>query len=322
MKERSIFWPLAMIAAGVLWLLIGMDIIPRTNLWALSHMFPYVLIALGIGMILRAYWRFAGMLVSLLVVGGAVMAVIIAPQLGWDEAPSWGWSVLDIDPELGGAKTGSGVIETKSYSVSDFDAIIVDYPANITVSQGRSESLEIKADDNLLPQLNAEVREGKLYLENTERNWRDRVNPSKTVVVTITVVDLNNIQFPTAGKMLVEGLSVDTLEISVSGAGDVTMQELDAGSLDFNLSGAGNIIVDGTTDRLQLRISGLGNFNGSDLQSQEVVVAISGAGSATVWAEETLDARISGAGSIDYYGSPNVNERISGVGSVHKAGNK
>jgi len=322
MKERSIFWPLVMIAAGVLWLLIGMDIIPRANLWALSHIFPFVLIALGVGLILRAYWRFAGMLVSLLVVGGAVMAVFYAPQLGWDDTPSWGWGVIDLDPELGGAVTGSGVIKTETRQVSDFNSIVIDYPADITVQQGKSESLKIEADDNLLPQLNTEVREGALYFENTERNWRDRVNPSKSVKVTITVVDLNRIQFPTAGKMLIESLKTDSLDISVSGAGDVTLTDMDADSLDFNLSGAGNINIDGATEKLSLRISGLGNFNGSDLQSQEADVAISGAGSATVWAKETLDASISGAGSIDYYGSPDVSERISGVGSVHRIGEK
>jgi hypothetical protein len=322
MKNRSIFWPLVMIAAGGLWLLIGLGTIPRANLWALTHTLPYLLIVLGLGLILRAYWRLAGMLVSLLVVAGAVMAVFYAPRLGWDKAPSWSWNLWNIDPELGGGVAGSGVIETKSYQVADFDAIVVDYPAEITVRQGKSESLEIEAEDNLLPQLSAEVRDSKLYLENIERNWRDRVNPTKPVLVTITVVDLNKVQFPTAGKMLVEGLTTDTLDISVSGAGDVTLTDLDAGSLDFNLSGAGNVDIDGSAKSLHLRISGLGNFNGGDLQSENADVTISGAGSATVWAEEALDASISGAGSIDYYGSPNVSERISGVGSVHQIDDK
>lgn len=322
MKERSIFWPLVMIAAGVLWLLIGMGIIPRANLWALSHTLPFLLIALGAGLILRAYWRFAGMLVSLLVVAGAMMAVVYAPQLGWDDAPSWNWTMWDINPELGGAVTGSGVIKTETRQVSDFNSIVVDYPADITVRQGKSESLEIEADDNLLSQLSTDVRNGSLHLENTERNWRERVNPSKSVVVTITVVDLNNIQFPTAGKMLVDGLKTDSLDVSVSGAGDVTLTDLDAGNLNFNLSGAGNINLDGAAESLNLHISGLGNFNGGNLQSEDADVAISGAGSATVWAERKLSARISGAGSIDYFGSPNVSENISGVGSVHKIGNK
>lgn len=322
MKERSIFWPLVMIAAGVLWLLIGMGSIPQANLWALTHTFPFLLVALGVGMILRAYWRFGGMLVSLLVVVGAVMAVVYAPRFGWDDAPNWRWNMWDLDPEIGGAIAGSGVIKAETRQVSGFDGIAVDYPADVTVMQGKSESLKIEADDNLLPQLSAEVRNGILHFENTERNWRDRVSPSKPILVTITVVKLNRIQFPTAGNMVIEGLQTDSLSVSVSGAGDVALTDLDAGSLDFGLSGAGNINVDGVAKSLQLSISGLGNFNGDDLQSQSANVHISGAGSARVWAEETLDASISGAGSVDYYGSPSVSEHISGVGSVRKAGDK
>jgi len=322
MKERSIFWPLVMIAAGVLWILIGVGTIPRANLWALSHTLPYLLILLGFGLILRAYWRFAGILVSLLVVAGAVLSVVYAPQLGWDNAPSWGWDLWDVSPEVGGGVAGSGIVKSESRKVADFDAIRVDYPAEIIVRQGRSESLKIEAEDNLLPQLSTDVRNGTLVLENSEQNWRDRVNPSEPVIITITVVNLNEVQFPTAGKMQIEGLETDSLTVSVSGAGDMTLTELSAGDLNFNLSGAGNINVDGKSENLRLSISGLGNFNGGDLQTQDAHVQISGAGSATVWADDTLDANISGAGSIEYYGDPNVNEHISGVGSVSKAGNK
>jgi len=323
MKNRSsIFWPLMLIAAGVLWLLISLNIIPRANLWALTHILPYILIVLGLGLILRAYWRFAGMLVSLAVVAGAVAAVVYAPQLGWDNTPSWGFDLWNIDPEIRGAITGSGAIDTATYELDEFQAISADYPANYTVRQGKSESVTIEAEDNLLPQLVADVRDGTLHVENTERNWRDRVNPTKSVVVTITVVDLNRVQFSTAGKMLIEDLQTDSLSLSVSGAGDVNITGLDAGNLDFSLSGAGNINLDGTAENLELSISGFGNFNGGDLEAQSADVHISGAGSATVWAKETLDASISGAGSVDYYGDPSVSKHISGVGSVHRIGNK
>ena len=323
MKEgRSIFWPLALIATGVLWLLIGMGIVPRANLWALTYTLPYLLIALGVGLILRAYWRFAGMLVSLLVVAGAVMAVFYAPQLGWDNPPSWGWNLWEIDPGLGGAVAGSGVVETETRQVAEFQSISAGYPADITIRQGRAESVTIEAEDNLLPQLATEVRSGVLYLENTERNWQERVDPTEPVLVTITVVELENVHFPTAGKLLVDGLQSDSLTISVSGAGDVTLKESEAGELEFNLSGAGNIEANGTCEHLQLSISGLGNFKGGDLECQNAEVHISGAGSATVWAEDRLEASISGAGSVNYYGSPQVSEWISGVGSVSKIGDK
>jgi hypothetical protein len=322
MRERSIFWPLVMIAAGVFWILIGTGVVPSANLWALLQTLPYLLILLGFGLILRAYWRYAGMLVSLLVVAGAVMAVVYAPRFGWDTPPSWSFNLWNLDTGFGGGIAGSGVVNSETRQVSDFNAIVVDYPAEITIQQGKTASLKIEAEDNLLPQLSTEVQSGTLYLKNTEQNWQQRVNPTKPVIVTISVVDLNKIQFPTAGKLLIESLQTDSLAISVSGAGDVTLTDLKASDLNLNLSGAGNLKADGVANRLQLNISGLGNFNGGDLQSQEADVNISGAGNAQVWAEHQLNAGISGAGSIDYYGSPQVSERISGVGNVKKLGDK
>ena len=45
MNQRSLFWPLTLIATGVIWLLVSMNVIPAANLWALTYIWPYVLIA-------------------------------------------------------------------------------------------------------------------------------------------------------------------------------------------------------------------------------------------------------------------------------------
>ena len=56
MKQRSLFFPLALIAAGILWIMIGMGRLPVQNLWALAHIWPFLLIGAGVSLILRTYW--------------------------------------------------------------------------------------------------------------------------------------------------------------------------------------------------------------------------------------------------------------------------
>jgi hypothetical protein len=319
MKDRSIFWPLVLIAAGTLWLLISLGQLPQENLWALTYTFPYLLILLGFGLILRAYWRSAGMLVSVLVIAGAVLAVLYAPQLGWTNMPDWAW----ISPSgIGGSIAGSRNIESESRSVSDFKALSVDYPAEITIKQGDREALTLTADDNLLPQLQTEVRNGRLSIENNERTWGQRVRPSQTVEIVITVVDLEEIDFSTAGKLLVDGLQTEELDIALSGAADMALEEVELEMLVCRLSGAGNINASGRADIVELRLSGFGNFDGSDLESLAAGVRISGAGNATLWVQEFLEASISGAGSVRYYGEPSVERNISGAGSISSLGEK
>lgn len=318
-EHRSLFWPLTLIAAGVLWLMISMGQVPADNLWALTHIWPYVLIALGVGLILRGLWRPLGQVVTVLVVIGAVGAVIFAPQLGWNDGPAFGdWNFGD-GFGIGGER-GSGVIDSETRKVSDFDSIDLDYPAEVIIKQGTTESLTIEADDNLLPQLVSEVRDGTLHIENGERDYGKRVNPSEIVRITITVKNLREVDFSTAGALTVNGLKGDSLSVFLSGAGDVTLNDLDLDKLTVSLSGAGEFSASGSATELNVTISGFGSFDSPNLKTQTANVRISGAGSATVRVEESLDASISGAGSVNYYGSPSVTQAISGAGDVKQVG--
>ena len=152
------------------------------------------------------------------------------------------------------------MIKTETRQVSEFNSIAIEYPADITVQQGQIEICHNRSRRQPAPQLETEVRNGTLNFESNERDWRERVNPSHPVQLTITVVDLSQVKFPSAGKMLIENLKTESLAISVSGAGDIELTDLDVDSLEFNLSGAGNVYADGSAEKLHLRISGLGNF--------------------------------------------------------------
>ena len=315
MKQRSFFGPLLLIAIGVVWLLVSMNVIPAANLWALTRIWPFVLISLGVGLLLSALWAGAGRIVLALVVVGAVLAVIFAPQLGWAGGPNW-----DFDMDFGGSVPGSGKIESETRDVSDFQAISIEYPAQVLVQQGESESVVVEADDNLLPQLSTEMRNGTLYIENNERNWGRRVDPSVPVKVTVTVKDLREINFSSAGELRVENLETDELKLVLSGAGEVTLSKLNARRLESVLSGAGSITADGVADDVKLTISGFGSFEAPELASMTANVHISGAGSANIRVKNELTATVSGAGSVNYLGSPHVVQHISGAGSVKQAG--
>lgn len=321
MKQRSFFFPLALIATGSIWLLTGMGVVPSENLWALTHLWPFLLIGWGLGLILGSFWRFGNVLVSVLLVSGAVLAIIFAPQLGWADATSVNWN-FDIGDEFGGAVSGSGNIKSETRKLASFETLSVGYPANVIVKQGAANSIVITADDNLLKQLSTDIEDGVLKITNAEGNWKDRVSPTKTVEIVITLKDVNKIVLPSAGTLLVSDLKTDSLDLVVSGAGDISLTNLDVTSLEVTISGAGSINADGNAGSLDVRISGFGDFKGGDLQSQIANVRITGAGSATVWPEDELTATISGAGDIRYYGNPTVDEAISGAGNVSELGEK
>ena len=319
-KPRSLFGPLLLIAIGAIWLLTKSGSLPSSNLWALSYVWPYVLIAAGAGLILRAYWRYANLLTDVVIVGGVVMSILLAPTLGWDQ-PSINTFVFDDGFFVGPAKAGSGNVVAETREVDAFHTIELDYPAQVTVMQGSSVSVAVEADDNFLPGLQTRVRNGTLEIFYKTENG-ERVNPSKAVKITVVVKELNEVHINGAGDVNVEGVESDELHIHVSGAGDVELTDIDVNELSVDLSGAGNVVASGDADRFDLTISGLGSFKGQDLHTKTASIEMSGAGSAVVWVDDELDAQISGTGSIDYYGSPSVTKQVSGVGSISHKGDK
>jgi hypothetical protein len=310
-----------LIAAGTIWLLVKSGNIPSANLWAVTHVWPFLLIAAGVGIILRPFWKFTGLFLDIVIIGGLAAAIIFAPKFGW-ATPTLGfvtWNGNSASFAFG--EPGSGVVKSQTREVSDFHAIEIDYPAQVVITQGKAVSVKVEADDNLLPGLFTQVQNGTLKIFYNPQGEKP-VNPTKVVMVTIVVKNLDDVQFSSAGEVTINGLKTDQLNLELDGAGKVTLNDIAAKSLKLGLSGAGSLNAAGTADNLDINISGFGGFDGKDLHSQTASVNISGAGSATVWVDETLDANVSGAGSVNYYGSPSVTKDVNGVGSVSSQGSK
>ena len=121
MRHRSVFWPLVLIATGFIWLLVSIGKIPIANVWAITHIFPFILIVLGLGLILRTYWDLTSIFISVLVVTGAVVAIVYAPQFGWDKSPNW--AVWSVNSDFTGAIKGSGIVKSETREISDFNSI-------------------------------------------------------------------------------------------------------------------------------------------------------------------------------------------------------
>ena len=319
-QRRSLFGPLLLIAAGVIWLLVKSGTIPAANLWALTHIWPFLLIAAGLGIILRSYWKYTSIVLDVLIIGGAILAILYAPQLGWTN-PSIISMINNSEPFIGPGERGSGNVVTETRDVSGFHAIDISYPAQVLVKQGSKESLEIEAEDNLLPGLKTQVKNGVLDIFYKTTNGK-HVNPTKTVKITIVVKDLTSVDFTSAGDLTIENLKTNALDVSLSGAGNLKLDKILVKALGVDLSGAGSMSASGTADDLNLNISGFGDFKGTDLHSKDAQVDISGAGSATTWVDNNLDAQISGAGSISYYGSASVTKQVRGVGGINHLGDK
>ncbi|MDX9864207.1 MAG: head GIN domain-containing protein [Anaerolineaceae bacterium] len=217
---------------------------------------------------------------------------------------------------------GSGIMATETRQVSGYDAIEVEGFGKLIITQGDNESLEIEAEDNILPHITTKVRSGTLRIGYDEKGWRSTILPTSPVTFYIEVKDLNRIDLSGAADIQMDELQTTRLDLDVSGAGNVEIDNLQAQHLNVIYSGAGECKLGGEVQEQEVQVSGLGNYQAAALKSQTASVSLSGAGNMKVWAEDSLNIEVSGAGSVEYWGNPHVSQGISGIGNIQSRGRK
>jgi hypothetical protein len=218
--------------------------------------------------------------------------------------------------------SGSGTLATETRQVSGFDKIQLDGAGRLIITQGSEESLEIQAEDNILPELTSDVSGNTLILGYQEKTWRRTVIPTREIVYTLTVTDLRGISFNGAASLEMDVLDTDDLKITINGAGQVNINDLTAENLDIQINGTGNVELAGEVINQTINIDGAGNVRAGDLRSEVTTIEVNGLGNATIWVLETLNVNFNGGGTLNYYGSPNVHQNINGAGSINNLGDK
>ena len=218
------------------------------------------------------------------------------------------------------SRAGGDVLAEQT-ALPQFNRIVIDGFADVTLVQGGAESASVEASSRHLPRVTAQVSGGTLTIANAQsrRWWMDFFGGgARPARVTVTFRELEAISASGAVKLRVEGLKSDRLKVSASGATSIKISGLDTKELSVGGSGAMKIEIDGRATDQKIAISGAGGYRASDLLSQDARVTVSGAGRVVVQVANTLSIGLSGAGSVEYYGNPKVTQQISGAGRVRR----
>ena len=217
---------------------------------------------------------------------------------------------------------GSGNIISETREVSGFNKVQLDGAGTLTISKGDAESLQIEADDNVLPELTSNVTGNTLVLGIQENWWQRVVIPSQGINYVLTVTDLSDITINGAADLNLDGFETDTLTIEINGAGKISVTDLTANNFEYVINGTANSQISGEVDDLSVEINGLGNVKAGNLQASSASIELNGLGNGTVWVTDSLSVSISGGGSLSYYGYPTISQNISGAGNIVSLGEK
>lgn len=195
---------------------------------------------------------------------------------------------------FGNKTRGSGNIATDVREIRDFRGANVSGVFQVEIAAGKDFAVEVEADDNLLPLIRTEVRNGVLHIESQKR-----ISSENGMKVRISAPDIESIDASGVSKVNLNGVKNQELRIDTSGASKINLN--------------------GETAKLGIRVSGASSIDAENLRAADADVDASGACHVSVFATGTLRTDASGASRIVYSGSPkSVNKSTTGASSVRE----
>lgn len=188
---------------------------------------------------------------------------------------------------------GSGVRLKQKRDVASFTSIATEGAFDIDVVCQKQQSVEVEADDNLLPLITSEVSNNVLHIRS---NRSFSVNDP--IKITISVPNLEGISAKGAGKFDIAGIKSEKFEIDANGATTIR--------------------VAGEAKLLDIDTSGAGKIDAHKLRAARGVVEAKGVARVDLNVTEQLEVTVSGPSHVTYQGDPVLNKTIHGPGSVEK----
>lgn len=201
-------------------------------------------------------------------------------------------SFFNISMNWGGGVKGSGNSATEKRDISGFKGVETSGIFQVEIVAQKDFSVEVEADDNLLPLIRTEVSDGVLKISSSER-----ISPKSKLRVRISAPDIE--------------------DVDASGASKISVDSLNNSKIAIHSSGASKIVARGTTRDLNVKVSGASSIDAEGLQAENADLDASGASKISVNASNEIKADASGASKITYAaGAKNVIKKSSGASKI------
>ena len=211
---------------------------------------------------------------------------------------------------------GNGILKKEKREISGYNAIANSGPFLVDLSYGNSSSIEVEADENILPYVETKMKNNKLLIKVKKFA---NLKPQHAIKIHLTMTKISGIDQSGSGTITGDGKfdNDGKTTIRISGSGKIKLGIASFASAEIWLSGSGNAALTGTIHgHLNIAQSGSGFIDTEKLSADTVEINLSGSGTSRVNAVKYLHVQISGSGHVYYTGVQTCDSVISGSGSV------
>ena len=214
---------------------------------------------------------------------------------------------------------GSGVAKEETRSVEAFHALEAGNALQVTVAvtPGATASIKISGDDNLVPLIESEVRDGTLILRVKDNS---NISTKLPLLAEVVTGEFDRVEASGAASVKVSGGSkVDRFTAEASGAVHVSVARLETSNAVASAEGASHVALSGAAQSLKASASGASQIKAEELSVDDAEVSINGASGVGLRASKSVSGDVSGASRLEIHGRPARNTvSTSGASSVNE----
>ena len=206
---------------------------------------------------------------------------------------------------------GSGTLKSETRNLTAFHSIKLNCNANLKITQGPTQKVEVKIDDNLLDSLKTEVNRGELTIALV-----GIITNITQIDIEIVMENIDNLTVNGAGNIeLMNNAKTENLNLFINGSGTIKLR-IDANFIFSKVFGSGIITLFGSTKNEEVEINGSGEVSALNLITDSLKATLGGSGICRVNVNNLIDLKINLGGELEYKGTPKIEAKVTGSGSI------
>ncbi|MDR1896423.1 MAG: DUF2807 domain-containing protein [Prevotellaceae bacterium] len=201
----------------------------------------------------------------------------------------------------------------KELDLPQVTALEISSVFKVYIKQGDTQNIVLEADDDVIPYVVTEVKNGKLKVYISKKiKW---ITSSNKLYITVQTLDkikvagassivfdngfsANNIKMEVAGASFITGkLEINDVDIKIAGASKAEL-EIFANQAAISVKGASSVVLSGEANTQKIEATGMSKIDAENFKGDSAEVQATGMSKVTVGAKNLSQLRSVGASSI------------------------
>jgi len=200
-------------------------------------------------------------------------------------------AVIGLGPET----KGNGVVKQQTREVPEFTGVATFAIFETSVTIGPKASVVLDIEENLLPLVETNVKDGRLVVKFADNQT---IRPTRPVKLTIVAPSIDLLRTEGVSKLVATLGETSRLKLEAAGASSLEVHEVVSEQLDVRIEGTARVQLQGQGKTLKIEGSGASRITADKAAFETAVVEMDGATQGEINVTTSIEGTISGASSL------------------------